>query len=249
MPCGTVFFKFMLPERYPPWETALTLDALFLHAAAEQLSNAQELETAVAGAQERIDKLYSREREILARYGGNEIDSYDELEPIWIAMEGAHLSLQYAQSPLIKCWTLTHILSSACMEAHINTTAKRERPAAEFDAFDKLTLEGKWRLLPRLLGKQGFDAGAEPFQTFAKLVRWRNALVHYKERVGQWAGWKLPEYLEPMGLTADAARAAYEAAKAMIARLCLVLGLPRPAWLDEEAWNYFESRLIKKRPK
>src|SRR5439155_11137514 len=95
----------------------------------------------------------------------------------------------------------THLLCASCLEAHINQHAKDVLAGKEYDDFDKISLTGKWRFLPKLLGKAGFESGTEPFQSFDRLVGWRNDLIHYKRRREEWNSKPIPGFLEKLGLT------------------------------------------------
>jgi hypothetical protein len=94
---------------------------------------------------------------------------YDELEPIYIQMEGAEFDIGSAYGPYMQHIALTHILCATAAEAHINVVAKGRLKGKFKDNFEKISLEGKWLFLPKILGKAGFDQGAEPFQSFSKL--------------------------------------------------------------------------------
>lgn len=43
--------------------------------------------------------------------------------------------------------------------------------------------------LPKLLRIEEFDSSKEPFQTFDKLVGWRNLFVHHKGKKYPWDGY------------------------------------------------------------
>src|SRR3990167_4401998 len=75
------------------------------------------------------------------------------------------------------------VFSSLCLEAFINQEYETHTETKEiFEDVERLSLETKWLLLPRLLGTgRTFDTGAEPFQTFKELIKVRNQqLVHFK---------------------------------------------------------------------
>lgn len=105
---------------------------------------------------------------------------------------------------------------------------------------ERFSLEAKWLTVPRLLGLPGFDMGKEPHQGFAKLVRFRNGLIHYKPRAEVWEASGIPEFLGDLGLTTDAAECSLKAATAMIVHLAKQFGEKKPFWLSREDISYFE---------
>jgi hypothetical protein len=123
-------------------------------------------------------------------------------------------------------------LSAMCLEAYINSLIVDRLP--EFwKEMERTEARSKWLLVPALLGKRDcFDKGTMPFQAFARLVGWRNELVHYKH--------ELANPLEVVGLgrvselhgvcNAENARTAVEAATLMVRRINDCLGTPDPAW-------------------
>jgi hypothetical protein len=75
------------------------------------------------------------------------------------------------------------VFSALCLETFINQEYEQHLKNHEiFNDLDKLSLEGKWRLLPLLLGSsETFNKGAEPYQTFDDMIFTRNhRLVHFK---------------------------------------------------------------------
>jgi hypothetical protein len=72
------------------------------------------------------------------------------------------------------------VLAVAALEAFINQTAAQHLTIWEEEE-DRQSLQTKWIIVPRLItGGRTFDKGHEPFQSFRRLVRLRNDLVHPK---------------------------------------------------------------------
>jgi hypothetical protein len=71
----------------------------------------------------------------------------------------------------------TLVFSALCLEAYANQRLED----LSLGDFESLSLEKKWRHLPRLAGVTGrFDESRMPFQGFKELVRLRNRrLVHF----------------------------------------------------------------------
>lgn len=77
------------------------------------------------------------------------------------------------------------VFSALCLEAFINQEYEKHTETKEIsEDVERLPLETKWLLLPRLLGAgRTFDIGGPPFQTFKELIKVRNhRLVHFKPR-------------------------------------------------------------------
>lgn len=70
-------------------------------------------------------------------------------------------------------------LAFAC-EAYINQYGAERLGDNDFSSFDKLPVEDKWIVIPRVVTGKSFDKGKEPFQTLKKLIEFRNGWVHHK---------------------------------------------------------------------
>jgi hypothetical protein len=169
-------FQYVKP---PAYVTALKLDAMYCHAARKCCDKARKAEPKVQHALKHFKRLEDQSRRILAKYEGDAYKAYDKLEPIYIQMQGASERIAFAYSPLLEGVACTHILCTAALEGHINSRADELLTGKLHRKFEAIDLEFKWLLLPRLVGKSGFDPGAQPFQGFSRLVKFRNALVHY----------------------------------------------------------------------
>jgi hypothetical protein len=231
------------PPKYvepPRIETLLLVDAMYLHAARASFQRALEQEAAIDKARKRIGLLHTRRDRIVAKHGGDSMAGYDQLEPIYIQMEGADYQLGEACGPQLHALASVHILAAAAPESHINAFATATLAGSVLQLAERFSLEAKWFTLPRLAGLPGFETGEEPYQGFARLVRLRNSLVHYKQRSEPWEAPGVPAFLEDLGLTREAADRSLEAAVGMVARLAKQRGLSEPYWLERQDISYFE---------
>lgn len=131
-----------------------------------------------------------------------------------------------------------HVFCVTALEAHINCLAKQYFTGPALDSFDKLSLEGKWIFLPRILGAPGFDVGQQPFQDFTGLLKYRNTLVHHKNRKGVSASG--PVLKGRLGLTIAEARRSIEAVAGMVKLLATQTNRPQPHWITLRKNEYFQ---------
>jgi hypothetical protein len=159
---------------------------LYYHAARHAYEAAQRCAPAIKKAQARIERLIAKEHRILATHDGDRYAAADELETIYIQMEDAEYAMGAAYGPLLEHLATVHILATPSVEAHVDSQAHELLSGQVWSEFDRLSIQGKWLLLPRVLGKAGFDPGKQPFQRFAQLAKLRNNLVHYKVKKEDW---------------------------------------------------------------
>ena len=167
---------------------------------------------------------------------GDEIDP--DLEDLARA-EGALERLDELFGMFLQASAAAEVFAVMTLEAHINCVASDGLTGATLGVFDRLSLEGKWLFLPRLLGKQPLDPGAQPFQDFAKLVQRRNRLVHTKSRdriVSVLGGEAIEGYLEQL---LDGAERALDTVRGMGERLAFLLGVPPPTWAKGVDATYY----------
>lgn len=215
--------------------TSLMLDALYYHAATEALDRAKRHLPRIERARKRTEALQNR-FESLRRSPSK----YDRLEAIAVQLEGAEDQLGLAYGPMLQSLATVHVLAVACLEAHVNWWARERLVGKVYESFEWLGLEAKWLFLPKLTGSGAFDPGKEPFQGFASMIKWRNALTHYKGRQETWTPPGVPSFLEHLGLTVDAGAASLAAARGMIETLCSMMGERKPPyWLTTSAPAYF----------
>lgn len=133
-----------------------------------------------------------------------------------------------------------HLFSAFSLEAHINIRAVDHLSGQHLESFDKLSLDGKWLFFPRLIGLKGFEPGAIPYQHFSRLVKFRNALAHFKSSQEQWKGMTDTGFIKKLGLTLANAENSLRANKEMISELAVQLDELPPDWLTDKTINYFQ---------
>lgn len=159
--------------------TRLAVDAMYLSAARQALSRAEKATKRINKAELKVRSL---QFQIDGLCGHDEIfqpENYEKLERLSIGMEDAEYGVGDSYGPYLQDLATVHILCAASAEAHINIRGKDLLEGRIWDTFERLSLDGKWLVLPRLIGLSGFMAGAEPFQSFDRLIKWRNNLVHF----------------------------------------------------------------------
>jgi hypothetical protein len=194
--------------------------------------------TSIKKAEAQFRRLERKEAVILQKHGGDVLDAYDDLEPVYIGMENVHTEVGDAYGPFLQCLATVHILSAAALEAHINAKAQ-ELSGRVRDCFERFPLDAKWLLPPRLVGLSGFEPERMPFKGLMSLVRFRNALVHYKRRTEEWQLGRVPECLANLGLTPEAGRGSVKAVEAMVRSLSRQLKTAAPDWLSWRGPGYF----------
>ena len=119
------------------------------------------------------------------------------------------------------------VFSALCLESFINQQYALQTPDL-VESTERLSLEDKWLLLPRLLGAaETLDKSREPFQTFHRLIATRNKrMVHFKptketRESGKELKW---EYWGELVNDAALARKFVECVSAMIHELKRVTG-------------------------
>ena len=152
------------------------------------------------------------------------VDEHNILPPHLEITHQAEAEIRNGYRVLHQALAATHVFCAATLEAHINSQARvRLSGRAIFDEFDRLSLRGKWLMLPKLLGKEGFDPGAHPYNKFVRLTGIRTALVHVKgNEISTWtdAG---PTFPERMGLRLEEAEASIQTTERMIRSLAAML--------------------------
>lgn len=216
------------------WETHLLIDAMYYHAARQAHKRAINTLKNIKKADHEWEKLEAKESEILSRYKGNHIEAYDELEPVCIQMENAHYNIGEARAPLLKEVATVHLLSIASLEAHINSVAATKLKGKELSHFEKISIEAKWLFFPKILGLTGFQPGRQPFQRFSKLIKYRNALVHFKGIKEPWVQGAAPQFINDLGLSLPSSEDSLKAVSEMITELSKQLEMEVPYWLRDD---------------
>jgi hypothetical protein len=214
-------------------QSAVYVDAMFLHLAVSHLSIAKEAATAT-------EKLYL-DISSLDRYDDFiAYDLGDEIDPDWKPGELAALStkdeaLFGSFRQLLESVATVHVFCAATLEAHINCRGLDMLQGRMYEAFQKISLDGKWLMFPKLVGAVGFDPGQQPFQNFSNLIRIRNGLVHHKSASDKASFAPGPVLRNSRGLTIADAEKSVMAARGMIRSLAEMLGGRSPWWLTKDA--------------
>jgi hypothetical protein len=223
----------------PIWETSLAVDSMYYHAALQNYEHARDARKAINLLRREWEALEAEEEEILERFNGDGYKAADELEPIAIRMGHLHSEMENAYKPYLEALAVTHILCAASLEAYVNSRAKESLTGKRWQHFEKLSLEGKWLFYPKIIGYEVFDPGAEPFQSFSKLVKLRNALIHYKERKEEWRFGEIPSFIRDLGLSLNSGKRSLSTVKDMVNKLTKHLKEDAPIWIKDEPWSYF----------
>lgn len=241
----------------PDFQAILAMDGLHFDGARRALADIPKLERGVARAKAKMRRLEDQCAAIEARHAEdddtdedvpsapdmpprNEPSLYDEIEPIAIQMESLSYDLGIAYGPYLRQIASVHILSAACLEAHINMLAQERLCEPSWLEFERFKLSKKWKRFPRLLGLPGFIRNQQPYAGFLRLVIRRNDLMHYKPRFEPWVIERVPEFIVTLGLTLEAAHESLAVAKAMVEALAAQLGEEPPAWLANGNVSYFK---------
>lgn len=222
--------------------TTLLLDAMCFHAARRNYDAATRCVPAIRKAESDFEILLQQETTILEEHRGGPVSSYNEHERLAVMMESQEYEIGLAYGPFLQHLATVHILCATSLEAHINMRAKETLKGRFLRDFERISLEAKWLFLPKLLGTSGFEPGNEPFQSFARLIKYRNGIVHYK---GRKEGWNMqggvPSFLEKLGFTLEAAENSLDCVKNMIMALANQLHQETPHWLHVVEDGYFGS--------
>lgn len=108
--------------------------------------------------------------------------------------------------------------------------------------FERLPLEAKWLFLPKVLGLAGFGPSREPFQSFSRLLKYRNDLIHYKGLREKWVYGSVPQFINQLGLTLEDSEKAIAAVVGLVSELTRQRAIELPFWLrkDLNQMSYFE---------
>ncbi len=238
-------FDVMENFKPPRFFTILAVDALYFVAACDALGRAKTAPKRISNAEARVAKMQA-EIDDLSQDENGERDTnvafknYNRIEQLSIWLESAEYNVGEAYGPLLQDAAAVHILSAASLEAHINIQAQTHLGGLWKDAFERLSLQGKWLFFPKLIGTKGFDPGAQPFQGFDELIRRRNQLAHYRVIREPWTG-SAPGFLGKLGLNIQAAEESLETVRGMISELSTQLKEHRPPhWLAGKKMSFFE---------
>lgn len=136
--------------------------------------------------------------------------------------------------------TSVDVFTVMTLEAHINAIAYSQFSKTTQKHFDRLPLDGKWLFASQLIGLgQVFDPGKEPFQSFKKVIKRRNGVVHTKGdgRVVILGDTAVPDDYMAKKLTK--AKSALNAACSMAAELAKALNIAAPAWVKGDLPEHY----------
>jgi len=215
---------------------------MFFHSAANNLNDAIKNKAVADAANKELNSIPWLD-DYEAWDLGDEIDVSFSNEQVTL-VEDLKSTAKEASSRSLQAAATTHMFCIAALEAHINKIASSCMKSKMFDHYEKLPIEGKWLLLPQLLGKTGFDPGQQPFQDFSHLIKIRNALVHYKGKkvAGFYAD--SADLYKPLGLTVEEATTSVEATKKMIIKLAEIMAHDAPNWIQDTAAEYLNVEVV-----
>jgi hypothetical protein len=241
----------LTPSEPPDWHTVLEIDAMYFHAARQAHARGVASLRAIGRAERRAPTQQEKIDVFTEMPAEERIQHYDELERLAVRMEDLEFEVGSGYGILLENVGTVHILSVASLGAHINIRAESFFSSSRLlEAFERLSLDAKWLMFPRLHGLRGFDTGSEPFQGFDRLVKIRNRLVHYRTQREPWRGASVPpKFLTDLGLTTEDAEHSLAAVKGMTTELATQLGESAPWWVDREATNFFKIETERSRGK
>lgn len=235
----------------PVWVTSLAVDAMYFHAARQAFKDAEESTKAVEKAELRASRHRTKFDRVNQQYEDGKIDDstrYDKIERLAIQMEDIDYEVGAAYGPFLQHLATVHVFSAAALEAHINLRGQELLEGRVWDSFERLSLDAKWLFLPRLRDLHGFDPGAQPFQDFDQLIKFRNKLVHYKIQREPWLGSAgPPEFVGELGLSLEQTEQSLASVRSMAKELARQLGESEPRWLDAENTSYFKFKIERDR--
>ena len=214
----------------------LYVDAMFFNNAKTNYEIAKQALTKIDSANKSLSEIDSYSNYV-AYDLGDEIDpEFDESELKKIEENEYILYESYKQ--FIQSIFTVHIFCASSLEAHINSRAIEMLKGKLYDNFKKISLEGKWLMLPRLLNLKGFDPGKQPFQGFSSLIKIRNAIVHHKSKPEKFSYDKGPKLGEIKGMEINEAKRSLESTKSLITELAKMLNEQTPWWLRKKNGTY-----------
>ena len=167
---------------------------------------------------------------------GDEID----LDVAVRDLDATKKDLRVALDRFTLATTSVDIFTVMTLEAHINAIADSQFSKTTRKHFDRLSLDGKWLFASQLIGLgQVLDPGKEPFQSFKKVIKRRNGVVHTKGdgRVVTLSDTATPDDYMAKKLTK--AKSALDAARSMAAELAKALNIAAPAWVKGELPEHY----------
>jgi hypothetical protein len=215
----------------------LHVEIMFFHAARCHLELAKEGWPPVKKALNELKELDDQWELLQA---GDEIPLNDSrFERTVISAEHQFESVGFAYAPVLENIAIIHLLCANCLEATINAIGEDLLSGSMFEEFDKLSLTGKWLFLPKIQKLKGFDPGTEPFQSFSRMVRFRNLLTHYRPKKERGPAFAVPKFLASLGLTVDDAERSLKVTRKMVGEIHKQLKREMDHGWDADRWTYF----------
>jgi hypothetical protein len=224
-------------ERSSRFYSILHVEVMFFHAARRHLELVKHGWPPVAKALDGLKKLDSQ-WECLQADDNVRLDD-DRFERIAISTEHQFETVGFAYAPVLEHIAIVHLLCANCLEATINAIGKDLLNGSMFEEFDKLSLTGKWLFLPKIQKLEGFDPGKDPFQSFSRMVKFRNFLTHYRPKKESGPGFAVPTFLASLGLTVEDAESSVKVTRKMVGEIHKQLKREMDYGWDAERWTYF----------
>jgi hypothetical protein len=217
--------------------TILHVEIMFFHAARRHLELAKEGWSPVKKALKDLDKHHDQ----WARLHADDDVPLDDsrFERIAISTDRQFETVGFAYAPVLEHIAIVHLLCANCLEATINGLGKDVLSGSMLDEFDKLSLAGKWLFLPKICALNGFDPGKEPFQSFSRMVKFRNSLTHYRPKKEGGFTYVVPTFLASLGLTIEDAETSVKTTRRMVGDIHKQLNREINGGWDTERWTYF----------
>ncbi len=156
-------------------------------------------------------------------------------ENAYISMKNDKYELASKLDKIYQERIVATICGQACLEAFINRLGFDHFPKIWQLVEFKLSLEDKWKLFLTLKGKDDIlETGREPYQSFSKIIKIRNYLIHPKsqyEDVFLWTHNKAVTRIES-DLQREFVRNLHVHIKALIEELCNSTQSPIPSWFN-----------------
>jgi len=125
------------------------------------------------------------------------------------------------------------IFCNICLEAYINTYAGDRLSELIWERLERIRLEDKWIIVPKLILDKTFETDKEPYKSLKWLVDQRNFIVHYKGKFSKLEIDRLGTFNDRVfkEFTLESAEKAFQLIKDMIKTLHSFDGSIDPKWL------------------
>jgi hypothetical protein len=213
------------------WEIRLAMDALYFHAAIEAFKEAKSSDIRVKDTSQKLESISKDVETVYTSCSGDQQERNDRIDPLRREYQAVLDERDTAYRQYLQSLAIIHILCAASLENFIYSLSKNKCSRVWFNNFKKLSLEGKWLLLPKILALEGFNPGEQPFQAFSDLVGFRNELIHFKEHKEEWVIGETPSFLKKIGLTLDLAENSISCVRKLVSEVSKQMGNNVPYWI------------------